>query len=299
MPSPPPSNMPHFYCPHRNITPDGRFILPPDESRHLAVVLRIKKGDAISIFDGKGNSFRAVVTDIEYMDKKSYAGEVMVSGRITDKNCAASKDLSSYEQPGKFFRRAYTDENVEINFYQAIPKKQKIEDIIDKLSQLGISSVTPVITARTIVKISQPSERAAKLKRWRAVALASSKQSLRSDIMQVKEILTFEEAVRLLKDAEHNFPTIIAWEGEKDKNLSVTIKEIKSIFKRHQQTFALNVFIGPEGGFDFHKEIEYARANLKDIFTVGLGDNILRADTAAIMLASVLVYEFNLEGSGI
>jgi len=290
--------MPHFYCPHRNITPDGRFILPPDESRHLAVVLRIKKGDPISIFDGKGNSFRAVVTDIEYMDKKNDAGGVTVSGRITDKNFA---DNSSCEQSEKIFRAVYPDRTAEINFYQAIPKKQKIEDIIDKLSQLGVSSVTPVITARTIVKIPQPSEQAAKLKRWRSVALASSKQSLRNDIMEVKEILTFEEAVRMIRDAERDFPTIIAWEGEKDKNLSAVIKEIKSIFKNRPRPFALNVFIGPEGGFDFHKEIEYALANIrKNIFTVGLGDNILRADTAAIMLASVLVYEFNLlEGRGV
>jgi len=268
--------MPHFYCPPHNITStDGKFILPPEESRHLIKVLRKKPGDTIDIFDGEGNSYQALIDEVE---KKSDGTYVVKGTILTPRNESQSRQNLSIKEKLLF----------KINFYQSLPKKQKIEDIIDKLSQLGIASLTGVITSRTIVRISKDEEEN-RIKRWQRIAIASSKQSARKDVMHIGEkILRFEDALTECATRYPEFPILIAWEGELKNNLHSTISQLKSDTNRICQ--GLNVFIGPEGGYTI-EEITLAQKKFSAI-TVGLGERILRVDTAAIMVAATLNYEF-------
>jgi len=252
--------MPHFYCHPENITNQKEFKLSPEESRHAAKVLRKIEGDEISLFDGKGNSFRGKIT--------STAG--VVSGVIV----SSADDKSPSSRPP-----------VKLCFYQAVPKKYKFEDIIDKLSQLGVSKIIPVITERTIVRLSAD-DASRKLVRWRAAALAASKQCGRPDIPEVLPPAQFADA--LSAAAASGFPAIIAWEAEK-QNAKKTIREVLS-----PSPAGLNIFIGPEGGFSV-REIELAFAILASAKTIGLGPRILRADTAAEAVAAILGYEISVD----
>lgn len=247
--------MPHFYCPSANITNQKEFKLTPEESRHVAKALRKKEGDEISLFDGKGNSFRGKIT--------STAGAI-VSGVVI--SVTADKTPS-----------------VGLCFYQAIPKKHKFEDIIDKLTQLGVSRIIPVFTERTIVRLSD-GDASRKLVRWRAAAMAASKQCGRPDIPEVLAPINFSDA--LTEAASSGFPTVIAWEAA-HRNAKKIIREVLS-----PPPAGINVFIGPEGGFSV-REIDLALAAPVSAKTLGLGSRILRADTAAEAVAAILDYEIS------
>lgn len=250
--------MSHFFCPPENIK-NSEFFLTAEESRHLIDVLRKKTGDAIAIFDGKGNSYSAQITSI---DNKTVRGVI----------------LSSLPKEKK---------NFSIKLFVAIPKRQKLEEIIEKLAQIGVDVIYPVVSERTIVRFS-PDDALKKLKRWNTIALAASKQSSRSDILKVSEPLTFEKAVKLAADSGDI--NIIAWESEED-NLKKVIKSFKNSIDdliRRSVLPSVNIFIGPEGGYTL-SEIEFAKRN--DFITVKLGKNILKTDTAAIVLSAIIAYE--------
>lgn len=243
--------MPHFYCPPKNIV-SNRFTLTREESHHILNVLRKKIGDSISIFDGEGNIYSAEITGIS---------DGVVSGNITD----ASPVRSSFVPV--------------VRLYVSIPKKQKIEEIIEKAAQLGVSEICPVISARTIVKIDKMRDEK-KLKRWNSIALAASKQSGRSDVLKIVRPMSYAEAVASVSKDDFN---IIAWEGERGSTLKDILRQ-----QNARPLSRFNLFVGPEGGYSV-AEVECAKKN--GFAVVGLGENILKTDTAAIVLATIIIYE--------
>ena len=243
--------MPHFYVPPENIS-DKTFRITGEDVHYLAAVRRYAKGDKLKLFDGKGGTMTGVIDSVS---KDEIKGTLIAAGTL-DKAGAA------------------------IHLYQAVPKGERFDWIVEKAAELGVAKITPLITERSVIKEVS----AQKHDRWLRLAKAACQQCGRAELMEIAEPVKFVEAAA--GGAALNLPStfnIIPWEAESSKTL-------KDVFAGAGKTFSANIFIGPEGGFSV-KEIELAgNAGLK---TVTLGTRILRVETAGL-LSVILV--MNLSG---
>lgn len=226
------------------------IIIVGEDAKHIGTVLRMKKDEKIIVCDGQSIDYNCIITNV-YKDS--------VEVQIVE------------QQPNK------AEPSVKVKLYQSLPKLDKMEFIIQKCVELGIDEIIPVISKRTIVKIEEPKKGEKKLDRWNKISEAAAKQSMRGKIPQVKDIISFSEALnqaRLLDCA------IIPYENEKQSTLKSVIKEFKG------QT--IGVFIGPEGGFE-QEEVVLAQKNA--VQAVTLGNRILRTETAGLAAVSNIIYE--------
>ncbi|MBR3628679.1 MAG: 16S rRNA (uracil(1498)-N(3))-methyltransferase [Elusimicrobia bacterium] len=220
------------------------FIIENEQFHYLSNVRRFCVGDEINIFDGLGNSYKARIDNI---DKKSMKGTILSSKTLV--------------LPDK-----------KISLYTAIPKGERFDWLIEKASETGVSKIVPVIYVRSVVK--ELSEN--KLERYKKISISASSQSWRADIMPIEKPISFIEAVEKLF-AQKDTLNILPWESEEEKNILSILNENKDIKN-------INIFIGPEGGFD---KTEIDIAIKKGFKTVTLGKNILRVETAAIVASSI------------
>jgi 16S rRNA (uracil1498-N3)-methyltransferase len=239
--------VPHFHVPPGNVN-GGRFFLEPDESRHLAVVLRKKPGDAVELFDGADRSFRAVLEAVS---------PERVEGRI----------LSSSAAPLLSYR---------LRLFQGLPKGDKMDFILEKMTELGAAEVVPVVTERSVLRLP-PDRLPGRLERWRKILLAAAKQCGQSRVPAVSEPVDFRAALSLCGPGSL---ILFPWEGEERLGLKQVLQE--------ERPAAVDLFIGPEGGFS-PKEAELARERGARLVT--LGPLVLRTETAGLMAASALLYE--------
>src|SRR3990167_10218688 len=148
-----------IYRPRANITLDRIIILDPGQIHHLSSVKRLKKGDRVVVFDGESQEYECVIDDIA----KDKAELSVVKAR---KAVSVKLDLT---------------------LACALPKKVKMDYIIEKTVELGVDRIIPIKTERTIVEYSF--ERAKeKLKRWQAIAIEASKQCGRIKLPQIEPI---------------------------------------------------------------------------------------------------------------
>ncbi len=158
---------------------------------------------------------------------------------------------------------------IKIHLFQGLPKSDKLELIIQKAVELGVATVTPVAMKRSIVKIDDKKKKS-KLERWQAIATAAAKQSKRTSVPEVCNILSYKEFIAKAKDLDLLLVPYECAEGmAATKN---ALKEIKSGMN-------IGIIIGPEGGFE-EKEIADALAIGGKV--ISLGSRILRTETAAI-----------------
>ncbi len=164
--------------------------------------------------------------------------------------------------------------SVKITLYQALLKNEKFEFVLQKGVELGIHSFVPFISERCVAK--KPSEN--KIERWRNIIKEAAEQSRRALIPVLNEVVLFEEACsQALK------PALILWEEEKTRDLKSLLKS--PAFSKKEQ---ISLFVGPEGGFT---SAEIGLANQYGIVSVGLGNRILRAETAGLAVISAIMYE--------
>jgi len=166
------------------------------------------------------------------------------------------------------------ESNITINLLQGLPKADKLELIIQKTVELGVNSITPFESSRTIVKWDQKKE-TKKMTRYEEIIEAASKQSKRSMIASMNGLISFNQ---LIEKCKENI-TIVAYE-----NRGISLKE--TINKNESSTF--NIVIGPEGGFSEEEIIQLEEAGAH---IVNLGNRILRTETAAIALTAMLQFE--------
>jgi len=223
-----------------------------DDVNHMKNVLRSRVGDEITVCDGTGYEYRGMITVIE----KSH---VMVD--------IISKNLSE------------TEPQVEICLFQGIAKGDRMEQLIQKSVELGVTRIVPVICKRTIVKFSGDRDMDNKRERWQRIAREAAKQCNRSVIPVVEKPVFFEEAIRAAGEYAIKF---IPYEEEKELSL-------KSFMKNITEWGSTAFFIGPEGGFEA-EEISLARQH--GFATVSLGKRILRTETAGPTVIGILRYEY-------
>ncbi len=229
------------------------IIITGSDVNHIKNVLRIRLGEKILISDGNGTDYECLVVK---MDDES------VTAKIEDviKNAA--------ELP------------VKITLFQGMPKSDKLELIIQKAVELGAYEIVPVITKRSVVKIDDK-KASKKLERYNGIAQAAGKQSGRGIIPQVKDFMSFKQAIEYAKALDMN---IIPYEEAEGLEYSrQVIKDVKG-------NKSLGIFIGPEGGFA-KEEVDMAIAMGAKCIT--LGNRILRTETAGLAVLSIIMFEID------
>lgn len=167
---------------------------------------------------------------------------------------------------------------VELTIFQGLAKADKIEYIIQKCTELGVSEIVPVEMKRCVVKLDDK-DKIKKIDRWRKIAEVAAKQSLRNDILKVEKILSFS---LLLEEIKNYDLVILAYEKEKSVTLKSVLKDIDDSISK------IAVIIGPEGGIDEEEAEILINNNAKSIT---LGERILRTETAPVAISAMMMYE--------
>lgn len=165
------------------------------------------------------------------------------------------------------------EEKIEIVAGISVIKNDKMELTIQKLTEIGVDRIIPIETKRTVVKLNEKKDK------WDVISREAVKQCQRTKFMQIDNLVKINKI-----DFSEFDLVIVPYECEKDSSLKNLFKNLKNIPKK------ILYIIGPEGGFDI-TEIEYLKS-LENTNIVTLGKNILRAETAAIVVGGVLVNEF-------
>lgn len=240
-----------FYVERENIA-DGRIQITGADVNHIKNVLRMHCKDPVILCDGCGVFYSCRLADIE-------------------------KDTIYAEIEEKM--PATTELPVKITLFQGIPKKDKLEWIVQKAVELGVSEIVPVASRFCVAKIEDEKKEKKKLERLKAISEAAAKQSGRGKIPEVRPVLSFKEAVGEASALEYS---IIPYELENGMGKSEEAMEQAS------KAASVGIFIGPEGGFA-PQEIELARE--AGIIPVSLGKRILRTETAGLTALSVLMFK--------
>lgn len=238
-----------FFVPEENIC-DKAVTITGDDVNHIKNVLRMHVGEKVVVSCGQGTDYYCIIENIR---------ENVVELFMEDK------------------KPAVTELPTRITLFQALPKKDKMELIIQKAVELGAVQIVPVRTKRCVVKLDEKKEKK-KLERWRTIAEAAAKQSGRGIVPQIAESMSFSEA---LAYAETIDTVMIPYELCEDMEKSV------KIIKKAAESGSVGIFIGPEGGFE-RSEIE--QAVTKGVFPISLGKRILRTETAGLAVLSVLMF---------
>lgn len=222
--------------------------LPPSVSHHVVTVLRLRPGDEISVFDGTGRECCLRLTSVS---AASVQGEVM----------------------------AFLPEKPQLTpliLGQALPKNPKMDLIVEKCSELGLTTLVPLYTERTVVrKITDRTND--KLVRWQRIAEAAARQCGRQTIMEIRSSMSFADFCADYATAPGK---ILCWEEEQQQG----IRQALATFTGH---WPLVVVIGPEGGFSA-PEVALARAH--NFMVANLGPLTLRTETAAIVATALVRY---------
>ena len=168
-----------------------------------------------------------------------------------------------------------TESEVEIVLLQALPEKERMEWIIQKTTELGISTLIPFKSAKSI-SLEEREAKQKKAHRWQEIAVKAVRQSRRARVPRVEAYRSFNKA---LKACEGDSLKILLWEK--------TGESLKQVLKQHAAR-KIYAMVGPEGGFT---EEEAAQAGDAGFVPVKLGQRILRTETAAITLVALLQYE--------
>lgn len=223
------------------------YTITGENAKHIEKSLRMKAGEEITLVDSDGIQHNGVIDNIIPNNVKVKINESF---------------------------KCENEPNVTVTLYQALPKGDKMDFIVQKAVELGVNAVVPVISARCI---SRPDQKALnkKVERWQKIALQAAQQSRRGIIPQVKQAASFKKAVQNLESDSCN---IIFYECGGDK----VNKIIKDSCKH------INMFIGSEGGFE---QQEVQSVIEKGGRAATLGKRVLRAETAPLTALSVIMYE--------
>lgn len=245
-----------FYYEPENKT-ENEITVYGEDAHHIKDVLRLKEGEKLVLCDGEGYEHLCRVSDNE------------VKGKVV------CEILESRESENEL--------PVKIVLYQGLPKKDKMELIIQKAVELGVHEIVPVAMKRSIAKIEDDKSEAKKLARWQEIAKAAAKQSGRGIIPEVGRCLSFKQALKRCE--EDRALLCAAYENAEGMK---SLKDFTESVKTAEKGSYAAVFIGPEGGFE---ESEVQAVIEAGGAKVSLGKRILRTETAGLTILSILMYE--------
>ncbi len=223
---------------------------------HIRSVLRLSAGDRILVGDGSSRDYLCEITSVE--EKK-----------VTAKVCDIFDNFA--ELPS------------EITLYQGLPKGDKMELILQKAVELGVSRIIPVEMDRSVVRLDA-SKKEKKLERYRKIAESAAKQCGRGILPETGPFMSFAKALQ--DGLDRNARLLIPYENAEG------IGRTKRILQELEPGRPVAVFIGPEGGFS---DQEIAMAEEKGAETITLGHRILRTETAGLFMLSLLSFQLENE----
>ncbi|AGF54699.1 16S rRNA (uracil1498-N3)-methyltransferase [Clostridium saccharoperbutylacetonicum] len=243
-----------FFTEPNNITEaEGRVL--GDDVKHIYKVLRLSEGEEVVLNNCEG---------IEYLGKIASItkSEVIV-------NIIKKLDINN-------------ESKVKVHLFQGLPKGQKMDLIVQKGTELGIVEFIPTLTARVDVKLKGEFK---KLDRLNRIALEASKQSKRSIVPQVKEVIEFKEALDRLKEMDL---VLVPYENAEDFGIKSLIRNLEKENADLSNIKNVGILIGPEGGFE---EEEIDTLKKQGAYIVTLGNRILRTETAGFTATALIQYE--------
>ena len=239
---------------------NGRFYISGNDHNHIKNVLRMKQGDEFLVsFEGKSH-----LCVLEVIENEESTAKII------------KEDYQTTELP------------IFIHLFQGLPKADKMELIIQKCTELGVSEITPTEMRNCVVRLEEKKKKS-KTERWQAIAESAAKQSKRNLVPKVNTPLAFNSVIERTDDFD-----LFLVPYESQDGMKSTIKALSEL----KSGARVAILIGPEGGFD---ENEIKKCKEKNMTIVSLGKRILRTETAAITSVGMcmLYSEMNPEGENI
>jgi 16S rRNA (uracil1498-N3)-methyltransferase len=234
-----------FFVPKKNIR-DGRATLAGAELEHMRKVLRLGIGDRVVLFDDDGGEHDGTIASIS-----TGAAEIAI----------AASSRPERESP------------LALTLAQALGKGDKLDLVVEKATELGVAAVAPFVCRRTVPKLERDAA-ARRGERWRRIALGAAKQSGRTRVPEIHELVDFSTVVSRSSPFDLK---ILFWEGEQRRSL-------RQLHTQNPRLASLLLVVGPEGGFTAE---EAALATENGFHSVGLGRRILRTETAAVAVVAL------------
>jgi len=232
--------------------------LSAPDARHLKHVLRLKPGTLIRVFDGKGREYDARISSAEKEEVRAV---------LTDN--AESCPNSQAESP------------IHITIAQGFLKEKKMDELLPALTELGINRWIPFIAQRSVARPDRKRMESRK-QRWEKIAVESLKQCRRTQVPEIADTVSFADMLHMGKNCDLR---LIFWERLTEPEFTGNCFAFQKS-RAYQRVFAV---IGPEGGFS-PQEIDLAVTS--GFQTAGLGPRILRAETAALAVCTLLQHCF-------
>ena len=243
-----------FYVPSSQIQIDI-VTITGSEYHHLRNVLRTTPGETIRIIDGQGNVYTAEMLGTD-------ANRSLSEARILTHEFHAKPPLS-------------------LTLFQSLPKNDKMELILQKTTELGITQIVPMHSEHALQKPSQN-----RYERWYRVVVSATKQCKRAWLPELCSPQTFDVSLTQLK----NFSLRLLFISPNHSG-ELQTQHIKTVLRKGPDASTVALFVGPEGGFS---DQEIAALVDSGCVPVTLGTNTLRTETAAIAAVAVATYEYQL-----
>ena len=234
------------------VAKDGFCVITGSEARHIAKALRMGRGDRIILLDGQGARYQSIIESVSPQGVRV-------------------KLESSLPNP--------SPSPVQITLCQALLKTRAMDLVIEKTSELGVHSIHPFASERTVVRLDDQKSRD-RVRRWREISHSATTQSDGKKPAEIGLPLSFADLTT--KYRKKSALKVILWEDEEAKGLKGLLRESSPL------TEAIGI-VGPEGGFT-REEIRMARET--GFTSVSLGQRVLRAETAAITMTAIIQYEW-------
>lgn len=226
--------------------PGASVVFDGSDSRKIAVVLRMQEGDEVEIIDSAAHRFHAAL----HFD-----------GRNVSATLNEALETAQSAMP-------------HIAIAQGLPKGQKMDFVVEKLTELGAAEILPLQSERTVAGDVS----ANKIHRWRRLAKTAAQQCGRSDVPPIDDPVAFRELLDRFKNYDC---VLLPWELADRAPLRESLPQLVQDARR------ILVLIGPEGGFS-HEEADRAQAAGAQL--ISLGSRILRTETAALVVVALLTY---------
>lgn len=247
--------MPKFFVTTNQIE-GNTIIIQNEDVNHIKNVLRAKVDDIIDICDSETS--KNYICKIEQIEEKNIY-------------CHIINEIQTNVEP-----------HIKVSVFQGLPKADKMELVIQKSVELGVYDIIPVEMKRCVVKLNEK-DKIKKMQRWQKISEGAAKQSGRDIIPTIHPVINIKTLCENIKEYDL---VLVAYENEKINTLKQELQKIK----QNNAETKIAIIIGPEGGID-DKEIEHFKENKAKIIT--LGNRILRTETVALNMLSVIMYELD------
>lgn len=261
-----PNNMiTNFYVNPENVGKDNLKIVG-EEAKHILTVLRYQKGETIDVVDGCGVKYKVLIQDL---------GNEYVEGKILLKIRRENEPIAH------------------LTLAQAICKGLRMDFLIEKTTEIGVSSIIPILTEKSVVKVGKIAEENSsttlsavrKMGRWKRLAIASMKQSLRSILPDIQHPTKFDDLLPKIK----TFDLSLIASLEKGAKSLRECEELKKRLRSPKDSLRhVLIMVGPEAGFS---KDELSKAKALGAIPITLGTRRLRTETAGIVFSSLVLYE--------